>query len=195
MLSVLSPEGRISCAMLLAGGGLSDDARRRLDPEMNVRGYLDALLGAGQVSDALDVVARVLPGPSALQWGCDCLGSVRDDADGDAIERSALVIAKRWLDDPVEDNRQAALEVAERLAYRTPGAWLAAAAGWSDGSLLPAGQPEVPASAAMTGVAVAAALRLRAATDPLQYEPRLRGYIERALHMFADTPDAQGDAR
>lgn len=185
MLSALEPDSRHSCMMLASLGGLSDEARERLDESLNVRSYLERLLGDALPADGVTVIARMLPRKYAVAWACDCFEAAAADQELDPIERSGLSAAKRWLADPSEEHRRAAMDLAERLAYATPGAWLAAAAGWAEGSLAPPDVAAVPPPETLAGEAVAAALKLLAASDSDHFAARLEQYSRRALDTFA----------
>jgi len=184
MLNALDADSGISCGVLASQGGLSDEARALLDPSVNVRAYLDLLAREGLVEDAVRVLTQVLPRQYAVAWGCECWQAVHAGADPDPSDRSALAAALRWLKEPTEENRVAAVELADRLALRTSAAWLAAAAGWSGGSMLPAGQPEVPPPPTLSGDAVRSAVLLAAAEDPDNFEFRLSEFVGRALATF-----------
>lgn len=171
--------------MLATLGGLSDEARGRLDQSLNVRTYLDRLLGEALAADGVSIIARMLPRKYAIAWACDCFEAAAAGQELDPIERSGLSAAKRWLTDPTEDHRRAAMDLAERLGYATPGAWLAAAAGWAEGSLAPPDVNAVPPPETLAGDAVAAALKLLAAADTEHFAARLEQYARRALEMFA----------
>jgi hypothetical protein len=64
--------------------------------------------------------------------------TVGSDAD------EALRAAETWVRTPEDDKRWAALQIANDSDRRKPTTWLAFAAGWSGGSLLPADQKPVP---------------------------------------------------
>jgi len=95
------------------------------------------------------------------------------------VERALKLMAQGALKQQSED------ALADRLGMRSAGAWLVAAAGWTSGSMLPPGQPEVPVSPALTGDAVGTALKLAAARDPLQFDQRMQTFVQRALTAFA----------
>lgn len=188
MLKALDADSEISCGVLASQGELSDEARSLLDPSINVRGFLDLLSRQGLAEDAVRVLTQVLPRQYAVAWGCECWQAVRAGTDPDPSDRSALAAALRWLKEPTEENRLAAVELADRLAFRSAAAWLAAAAGWSGGSMLPAGQPEVPAPPTLSGDAVRSALFLAAAEDPDNFDARLAEFVDRALATFGPAP-------
>ena len=57
----------------------------------------------------------------------------------DEQDREMLRLAEDWVRDPEEDRRYAALEAAMGTQVKTPGVWIAFAAGWSGGSITPRG--------------------------------------------------------
>ena len=186
MIPALDSDSDLPSSSIPSAGRLSADARSRLDAALNVRRYVDRLLADGLEADAIDVLVHVLPKRYAIAWGLECLHqSGLGDPAADPVDRSAMAAAQRWLSDPTDENRRAAADIADRLRYQTPGAWLAAAAGWSGGSLLPPDQPEVRPEASLTGDAVSASIKLAAAVEPEQYPVRLRAFVRRALETFA----------
>jgi len=187
MLSALEPDSKYSCTMLASLEALSDEARERLDQTLNVRAYLDHLLGAELAADGVVVVARLLPRKYAIAWACECFDAATAGTELDPVERSGVAAAKRWLSDPTEEHRRAAMDLADRLGYATPGAWLAAAAGWAEGSLAPPDVSAVAPPETLAGDAVAASLKLLAAADAEHYAARLDGYVRKALDTFAPT--------
>ncbi len=185
MLHALDVNSDVSAGLLASLNQLSEKARSRLDPAVNVRGYLDMLRHEGLLADAVGVLTHVLPRQYAIAWGCECWQEAHVGAEPDPSERSALASAQRWLKEPTEENRIAAQELADRLGHGTAAALLAAAAGWGGGSILPPGQPEVPPPPTLSGAVVSAAVILTAAEDPAGFESRLDAFIDRALVAFA----------
>jgi hypothetical protein len=185
MLKALDAGSDVSSMMLSSFERLGDAAKRRLDPAINVRRFLDGLRADGLTSDAVDVLTHLLPKQYAIAWGCECWEAAHQGRDVDQVDRSAFSAAQRWLKEPTEEHRKAALELADRLGYKTSGAWLAAAAGWTGGSMVPGGKVEVPPAAGLPGVAVAAALKLAAAVDPATFDRKLGEFVDRALTTFS----------
>ena len=194
MTGALDADSELPCTTVLSIRRLSDDARDRLRPELNVRRYLDALLADGMRADAIDVLSHALPKRYAIAWALECLQSA-DPATVSPIDRTALAAVQRWLQDPSEANRRAAMDLAERLHYDSAGAWLAAAAGWSGGSLAPADLTAVEPGPALSGEAVAAALKL-AAVSRGDFPGTLQQFIAHALATFgvAEARDQAGAA-
>ena len=185
MLKALDLESDVASTMLAPLDRLGDEAKRRIDPLVSLRAYLDSLRRDGLLGDAVDVVSYVLPKQYAIAWGCECWRVAHERAEPDPVDKSAAAAAQRWLQDPSEENRRAALMLADRLGYRTAGAWLAAAAGWTGGTMMPGGEYEVPPPPGLSGNAVSAALKLLAATEPDAFNERLAQFVDRALAAFA----------
>ena len=188
MLKALEADSDVASTMLSSMERLGDEARRRIDGLVSVRTYLDSLRRDGLLNDAVDVLTYLLPKQYAIAWGCECCQAAQTDGNADPIEMSALAAAQRWLKDPSEDHRRAALQLADRLGFNTAGAWLAAAAGWSGGTMMPSAEYEVPPPPGLSGNAVAAAIKLMAASHPARYEEQLAQFIDRALATFAPGP-------
>jgi hypothetical protein len=150
----------------------------------NVRTCLNELLGLGLPADALAVVSRALPKRYVVAWACECLKGVLAGAPVvNDVDRAGLALAQQWLAEPSEENRRAALEFAELGEFASPGAWLAASAGWNGGSLLPRGYDPVEPPDYLPAEAAVAALRL-AASHSTDYAGAIGGFITRALQIF-----------
>lgn len=198
-VQALDPGAAIAAASFAKGLALSGAARGVLSDATSVRDFVDRLLAAALAADALVVVARALPKRYAIAWACDCfktaLAGERAVTD---IDRAGLALAQQWLTDPTEENRRAALEFAERDEFASPGAWLAASAGWGGGSLAPRGYDPIEPPEHLPAEAAVAALRLLAARSA-DYEAMLTGFVRRALEIFgpagrsADATKRTGD--
>jgi hypothetical protein len=146
---------------------------------------IEELIERGEQADALGVAARALPKRYVVAWACECLKSVLADlSTANDVDRAGLAVAQQWLADPTEENRRAALDFAEAGEFGSPGAWIAASAGWNGGSLLPRGYDEVPPPDHLPAEAAVAALRL-AASRAADYSGAMRGFIARALQISA----------
>jgi hypothetical protein len=175
-------------ALLESLPSLSAASRRLLDPAMSAWEFLERLRSENLLQDAVLALTHVLPRPYAIAWACECWQAARTDAEPDPAERSAIAATRRWLAEPTEENRRAALELADRLGYSSSAALLAAAAGWSGGSMLPPDLPASPPSAGMSGQAVKAAVLLAAAADPARFDDMLKLFVDNAVSTFAPSP-------
>lgn len=160
---------------------LGDPARARLEPGMGPREAVQALLEGGETQDALKLLARLLPKRYAVAWACQCARDVALPLE----DKAGAALAEQWVREPEEPNRRAAFEFANAGAYRSVGAWLAACAGWSGGSLAPATQQTpVPPAEHLTACAVVAAINLMAGLDPERFEQRRAGFMARAMSLL-----------
>ena len=160
---------------------LSAPASARLRADMTPRAAVQDLLDAGQAQDALKLLARLLPKRYAVAWLCQCAR----DQPLTHEDRSGAALAEKWVREPTESNRRAAFEFAHAGGYKALGAWLAAAAGWSGGSLAPAAQETpVPPAEHLTARATVAAINLMAALDATHFAVRRTAFIERAMSLL-----------
>ena len=184
MVSAFDPASQTSASSLTPQLALSSDAAEVLAGGGNVRHCLDQLLGLGLSADALAVVARTLPKRYVVAWACECFkGALAGLPAATNVDRAGLALAQQWLTDPTEEKRRAALDFAEAGQFGTPGAWIAASAGWTDGSLLPRGYDPIPPPDHLPAEAAVAALRL-AASQGSDYAGAINGFITRALQIF-----------
>lgn len=184
MVAVFDPASRTPASSLTAPAAVSRSALAVLRKGGNVRQSLEELLNHGLPVDALTLVARTLPKRYVVAWACDCLkGALANDPAADDVDRAGLALAQQWLADPTEEHRRAALDFAERGEFGSPGAWIAASAGWSGGSLLPRGYDVVPPPDHLPAEAAVATLRLVAARSG-DYTGTLQTFIDRALQIF-----------
>lgn len=189
MLAALDPAATTPSVELIERAGLSEEAVERIDVVANARRNIDALLKAELFGDVIRMLAQALPKNYAIAWACNCLKQVLDtDTPADEREREAIRIVETWLADPSERNRQATLAFAEAGGFATAGCWVAAAAGWSGGSLAPRGYTEIPPPDAVTGHAVHGALQLAAARRGAEMQSLLREFIDEALKVFGSGP-------
>jgi hypothetical protein len=142
---------------------------------------------SGESVEALMLVARGLPKRYVVAWACECFKSVLAGSARTAdVDRAGLALAQQWLVDPTEDNRRAALEFAEAGQFRSPGAWIAASAGWTGGSLAPRGYDPIPPPDHLPAEAAVAALRL-AASRADNYDVVMGAFITRAQKLFGSS--------
>lgn len=160
---------------------LSAPANALLRADMSAPIAVQDLLDAGQTQDALKLLARLLPKRYAVAWLCQC---AREQALTEE-DRMGASLAEQWVREPSESNRRAAFEFAHAGGYKSLGAWIAAGAGWSGGSLAPAAQETpVPPPEHLTARATVAAINLMAALDVENFETRRTAFIARAMSLL-----------
>jgi hypothetical protein len=171
--------------------GLSESGSALLRSDMSALAAVQALVSAGMVQDALKLLARLLPKRYAVAWLCQC---ARDQL-LNPEDKAGASLAEKWVREPNESNRRAAFEFANAGGYKSAGAWLAAAAGWSGGSLAPAAQAtQVPPPDHLTACAVVAGINMLAALVIEKFEARRAGFIEPAMNLLNAGGAAAGPA-
>ena len=88
---------------------------------------------------AVSFCAYLLPRREAVWWGCQSLRSMQPRLSPE--EAASLDAAEAWVRQPDETTRRAALDLGTRADAGLPAIWMALAAGWSGGSIVP---PEYP---------------------------------------------------
>jgi hypothetical protein len=160
---------------------VTEPAAALLKGDMTAEAAVKTLAGAGHIQDALKLVARLLPKRYAVAWLCQC---ARDQT-LNPEDKAGASLAEKWVREPNESNRRAAFEFADAGGYKSTGAWLAAAAGWSGGSLAPATQETiVPPPDHLTACAVVAGINMLAGLDKEAFEARRVRFIEPAMTLL-----------
>jgi len=97
--------------------------------------FLRALVERRNWEPAISFCAYLLPRREAVAWGCRSLHQMSSRFDED--EQRAIAYAEEWTEEPVEWRRNRALALGNRNDRRSAATWLALAAGWSGGSVMP----------------------------------------------------------
>lgn len=137
-------------------------ARALLRPDLSPRQYLDLLTQKGQLLDAVRFLAHALPKPEAVWWGVQCARAVLGPSPAPKAA-AALVAAEKWLADPSDENRRAALPAAEQAGVDTAAGCAAVGVFFSGGSLGPSALPSIPPAEDLTARVVAGGV-IQAAT-------------------------------
>jgi hypothetical protein len=125
--------------------------------------FAHALSDNPRPSDAVIFLSYLLPRREAVWWALQCVRALLGEGTVDEAFRAAEI----WVRTPEDENRQAALSAANASDRRKPTTWLAFAAGWSGGSMVPSDQtPLPPPSAACAMAANSAIMMAVAAGDP-----------------------------
>ena len=173
---------RSRASELCANIELDDESRALLSEGLSPRQFLDLLLKNKLYSDAIKFLARALPKRDAVRWALGCVRPAIDPS-SKAKEIACLDAAEKWVANPDEVTRLAAKDAAESDGYGSPGSWVAAAAGWSSGSLSPPDMPAVPAPDHLTAHAVACAIMVVAAKDPKLIEKKQLALLQEGMQL------------
>lgn len=187
----LMPKVRFAGAADAAGLiDLSDEALELLVPTATPAGFLEALVGADLMTDAIKLLGVSLPRREAVWWAClrarrgvsSLLGVA--PAKVKPAEIAAIEAAEAWVLHPSEEKRRVTYGHAEGLGFKTAGAFAALAAFWSSGSIAPPSSAVVvPPSDELTGKAAAACVLLASAVVPAKTALRHRGALECAIDI------------
>jgi hypothetical protein len=166
------------CA-LAAAGGFKLSASEGASPAQ----YLNELIAAKRLEQAIQFFAFALPPREAVWWTCLCSRAVFPDPTPKPL-LDAVEAAEAWVRKPTEELRRAAMASAQATDFRSPAAWAAMAAFWSGGSLAPADLPAVPAPTHLIGAAVAGAVALAAVqTEPLRADQKREHFLASAIDV------------
>jgi hypothetical protein len=157
---------------------LDAEALALLRPGMTPRQYLDVLIDAGRLLEAVRFLSWALPRREAAWWACQCVRQVHRPEDPKSA-LAAVEAAERWAVAPTDDNRRAAFLAAEAADFGTPAGCAAAAAFWSGGSMAPPKLTAVPPAEHLMPGAVVNAVQLAT----LYPEPEKAA--EKYLHFLA----------
>jgi hypothetical protein len=129
--------------------GAADEAATSLD-------FLRGSIAKRQWEPAISFCAYLLPRRAAVAWACRSLRRMISAPRPD--EDRMLGFAEAWTEEPEEPRRRKALSAGTVGDTRSPATWVALAAGWSGGSIVPEDMGSVPADPEQTAKAVRVAL-------------------------------------
>ncbi len=165
------------------GVPLGGPARKLLRPELTPQQFLDLLVEQKEFVDAVRFLARALPKAEAVWWACQCVRQ----AGGPNLppkEEAAVVAAEKWVKDPSDANRRAAMPAAQAAEFGTAASTAALAAYWSGGSLAPPDAPPVPPDDQLTAQGAAGAVLLAAIKpDPQKGLEKCRQFLTLGLDV------------
>jgi len=129
-------------------------------------------LAAGPTpEESATLLAYGLQPRHALWWSHECLQAVPELLTNE--DRRMLGLIKAWVAEPDDQHRYAALDAGMGEQVRTPGGWLALAAGWSGGSMSGPGLPVVPPPRYLMGRALNAGVHSALARVPQDRRRRM----------------------
>jgi len=166
---------------------LGDEAKKLLRDGLTPAQFLDTLIEKQQFPDAVRFLAHALPKQEAVWWACVCARSVGGSNPPPKIA-AALQAAEKWVADPSEGNRRAAMPAAEAAEFKTPAGCAAVAAFWSGGSLAPPNVPAVPPGEYLTAHGVAGSVMLAAVqSEPEKAPEKNRKFLAQGIEVAKGT--------
>jgi hypothetical protein len=168
---------------------LGEQARALLQPDASVPQFLQTLISAGHLLDAVKFLAQALPKPQAISWACQCLRQLQ--AVATPAHEQALAACDAWLKQPDDERRRAAFTAAEKAGLDTPAGCAALAVFFSGGSLAPPNVQAVPPADYLTGRTVGNAIVLAVVSrEPHKAAEKFRHCLSLGQPLLAQPPHA-----
>ncbi len=150
--------------------------------EMPSLEYLSELLVSPTPENAITFCAYLLPRREAVWWGHQCLIQVPEILL--PIDNEHLLLAENWVRQPEEHERVLALNAAMETDPKTPGVWVALAAGWSGGSMVEEGMSPVAPPPYLTAKAInAGILGALASLDTISRSKSLKDFVDMGAQL------------
>ncbi len=150
---------------------MGEDITSRPRHGMHCLEFLRQLQAGPTPEESATLLAYSLQPRHALWWGHECLQASPDLVTDQ--DRAMLTLIAAWVAEPDEDHRYAALDAGMAEQERSPGGWLALAAGWSGGSMSGPGLPAVPPPRFLMGRALNAGVHSALARVPQNRRRRM----------------------
>jgi hypothetical protein len=148
--------------------------------------FMAELVAGPTPEDGITFCAYLLPKREAVWWAHQCLDNVAELLS--AEDHEMLALAESWVRYPDEDQRCAVLDAGMAGMAKTPGVWVALAAGWSGGSMLPTDAAPVEAPPYLTAKAVnAGVLSALARVDRKSRAATLRLFVNMGIQLLTRT--------
>ncbi len=147
------------------------------------RAFLTQLMDAKLFADAVRFIAFALPRREAVWWAWVCARKAAGAEPAPKV-KAALESAEKWIVQPTEANRRAAMAASETLGFGTAAGCAGLAAFMSTGSIAPPDSPAVPPPERMTATAVSAGVTLSAvATEPEKAPEKYAEFVRIGLEV------------
>jgi hypothetical protein len=181
--SKTTPFPGLTLTELTRAAGASEEARARVEPDHQPDAYISQLIEDGHVTDAVRVLSALLPAREAIWWAWMCARTTAgESAPPEAV--AALSAVEKWLREPTDQNRRAAMEAGESADLATPAGCVALATFFSGGSIAPPGVDPVAPPPFVSGKTLATAILISAVVrEPELGEKKLKGFLEQGIHV------------
>jgi uncharacterized protein DUF6931 len=142
--------------------------------------FLERLIEARHILDALSFLAHALPKREAVGWAARCARLAGGPKSPE--QQTALEAVERWRLEPSEELRRAAMAAAEKAQLNNPAGCAALAVFFTGGSLAPPDVPVVPPGEGLTARAVAGAVLMAAVvSEPEKAEEKYQRFLEQGI--------------
>jgi hypothetical protein len=162
---------------------LAAETMALLEEGMTPQAFLGTLIDAGIHDDSIKFLAQALPKREAVAWAEACAREAAGERPPD-LDAQCLAAVAYWLKDPTEENRRAAMDLADDGGYSTPAATAAAAAGWTGGSMGPAEYDDVLPPENLAGTMVSSTVLLASyAGAPEDAKDTEKAFLEKGIEI------------
>jgi len=173
-----------TAAQLASISGAGDEARLLLREEMPPREFALLLIEHGHFPDAVRFLAYALPKRESVWWAWVCVRRASGPEPPPAVKAS-LAATEKWIAQPTEENRRAAMQAAETAGLQTAAGCAGLAVFFCGPTLAPPNAPPVPPGAQDSAKAVAGAVTLAAVAEPEKIAESFRGFLQQGLDVTA----------
>ncbi len=176
-------EEKSKTAAISSVAELSEEAAALMRAELHPQEYVALLMDKTLFADAVRFMAHALPKREGVWWAWTCARRVSGAQSPLTIE-AALKACEKWIAQPNEENRRAAMAAAEKAKFSTAAGCAALAAFFSGGSLAPPDARAVPPGEYLTAKAVAGSVILAAVSrEPEKAPEKFRSFVAQALDV------------
>src|SRR6202166_4505677 len=116
-----------TAAEICANFDLAGAAKKLLRDGMTPQEFVTVLVENKRFLEAIDFMAHALPVRETIWWGCLCMQHALGD-NLTPVDKAAAMAAVRWIEQPTEENRTAAMAPADAAGPSSPAGTLARAA-------------------------------------------------------------------
>ena len=170
-------------AAICSVAGLGEEAMALLRPDLAPREFVALLLEKTLFPDAVNFLAHALPKREAVWWAWVCARRSAGDAPPPLV-KAALDATEKWIAQPTDELRRAAMSAAERATLKTAAGCCGLAAFFSGNSLAPPGMPAAPPGEFAAAKAVSGAVMLSALSkEPEKAPEKFRASVAQGLEV------------
>ena len=170
-------------AAIVSVSEMTEESVALLEPRMQPLDYIAALMEKRLYPDAVRFLAHALPKRESVWWAWMCARKAAGENPPPKI-KAALTATEKWIADPSDVNRRAAMEAAETAEFGTAAGCAGLAAFFSGDSLAPPDLPPVPPGEYLPAKAVSGAVLCAAMSgEPKETPERFQTFLTQAIDV------------
>ncbi len=174
---------RSQAAAIAEVSEMSDGALSLLNAELHPLDYVSLLMEKKLYPDAVRFLAHALPKREAVWWAWMCARRTAGE-NAPAKIKTSLSATEKWIAQPTDENRRAAMDAAEAADFGTAAGCAGLGAFFSGDSLAPPGALPVPPGEYLTAKAVSGAVIFAAmGGEPEEAPEKFRSFVAQAVDV------------